>query len=114
MTERDDDLRELFAEARRRDSAWIPSFERVRGGTARRPAGRRIGWLAALAVTASAVAGVVWYERQPAVPAAATVDLRMPTDFLLDVLGAETLETVPSIGSATDWFPTVGSKGSSL
>ncbi|MEZ4457576.1 MAG: hypothetical protein R2882_13670 [Gemmatimonadales bacterium] len=114
MTEHDDELQELFAEVRRRESGWTPSFERVRAGSMRRPASRRVGWLAALAVTASALAAVVWYERQPAAPAAATVDLRMPTDFLLDVLGAETLETVPSIGSATDWFPTVGSKGSSL
>jgi hypothetical protein len=39
----------------------------------------------------------------------------MPTDFLLDIAGAETLRTVPPIGRTDDWFPTTpGTKGNPL
>lgn len=114
----DDEFEEVFHRARARDTAWTPSFERV---LARRPAVRRRPWVlavGAVAAVALVAVGVVRSRPRRTVepPFAITVgSLRMPTDFLLDIAGAETLRTVPSFGRADDWFPNIsGVKGHPL
>lgn len=115
----DEELRRLFRQERERQSARVPSFERV---MARTPAVRRRPWAPWLVLGAAmAAVGVVMVARgrpqRGAEPAFTFVagDLRMPTDFLLDIAGAETLRTVPSIGRTDDWFPvTGGTKGNPL
>ncbi|MDX2059293.1 MAG: hypothetical protein SFV24_15900 [Gemmatimonadales bacterium] len=120
MTERDDDIRELFHGARRADTAWTPSFERVRAGRPRRPAPRgRLLAAAVVTMAAAVVLAVVVRSRAPQVPPELVHmevgQLRMPSDFLLDVLGAETLRSVPAIGRSDDWFPALAeTKGSQL
>lgn len=107
--ERDDsDLRERFGAARRTESAWTPSFERVRTGRTRRARPRvRLVMVPALV---AAAALVLWLGRPkvqetPEWLRITVGQLRTPTDFLLDVNGAENLRTIPSIGSSEGWFP---------
>ncbi len=120
MTERDDDIRKVFQDARRVESAWIPSFERVRAGRRVRPASRRPLVAAALVTLAGAVVLAVAVRNRPAAVPPELVrmevgQLRMPSDFLLDVFGAETLRSVPTIGRSDDWFPALAAtKGSHL
>ena len=111
MTDDDQDLKNQFQRIRADDTAWTPSFERVRS---RRPVRHR-PWapLGALG-TAAAVVALVLVTRHRQSPIAppftiAVGDLRMPTDFLLDI------QSVPSIGRSDDWFPNLsGSKGNPL
>lgn len=106
MTDHEDDLRQLFREARNRDAAWTPGFERVLARTPRPR--RRTGWVLAAAAAAAVVmvVAVRGRTRQPEPAFVFTAgDLRMPTDFLLDIAGAETLRSVPPIGRTDEWFP---------
>ncbi len=115
----DQDLEATFRAARARDTAWTPGFHRV---LTRQPPTRRRPWgvgLGALLTAAALVAVVVVRtrtHRQAEAPFTITVgSLRMPTDFLLDIAGAETLRTVPAIGRSDDWFPNLpGAKGHPL
>ena len=115
---RDDDLRQLFAAERAREEPTVPAFARVltRGAASRRTAVRR-GWLQpAVAFGAAAivvVAVAVWRPsaRDDGAQAAFVVvpgQLRVPTDFLLDIASNTALRAgeVPSIG-ALDWYPLV-------
>ena len=121
MTDQGDnqDLDAIFRAARARDTAWTPGFHRVLN---RRPTPRRRPWLLGVGalVAASALVAVVMVRarthRDAVAPFTITVgSLRMPTDFLLDIAGAETLRSVPSIGRSDDWFPNLsGSKGHPL
>jgi hypothetical protein len=111
----DDEIRAAFQAARRTDLAGTPSFQRILVGrvTAPRATGspRRILGLAAAFGVAAVVLAVAVDRSKPAVPALVRVEvgqLRMPTDFLLEVLGGETLRTVPAIGRSDDWFPSLG------
>lgn len=67
--------------------------------------------MAAIGVAGAMVAVVVANRRSEKPPAwlQTTVgQLRTPTDFLLDVSGAEFLRTVPSIGKTEGLFPMTG------
>ena len=107
MTESDEDLRGLFADVRRADSALVPPFERVLAGRKRSPRrGRRL--VLALAATVVIAVGIAIRARSHA-PTQPRFEfpigqLEMPTDFLLNTLGSETLRSVPSIAT-DDWFP---------
>ena len=112
MTDQDQDLKDQFHRLRAADAAWIPSFDRIR--SRQRPIRRR-PWVPILVLgAAAAVVATVVVARNGLRPAAAPFtfavgDLRMPTDFLLDV------QSVPSVGRSDDWFPNLpGSKGHPL
>ncbi|MHB1060085.1 MAG: hypothetical protein ACYC0F_19670, partial [Rhodanobacter sp.] len=87
MTEDDQGLKDRFQRMRADDAAWTPSFERVRS---RRPVRRR-RWvpMVALGAAAAVVALALVTRHRPSPVAApftiAVGDLRMPTDFLLDI-----------------------------
>jgi len=103
-----DELRELFRAERAADEPWTPPFERVMGGPRVR-ARRRVGWLPVLAAAGLVAAAVaVGISRQPRIPALVRFtagQLRTPTDFLLNIQGAELLTTVPKVGNASGWYP---------
>lgn len=112
MSDHDQDLASQFRQLRLDDAARTPSFERIRS---RRTPIRRPSWVPALALGAAAmvVVAVLAIRGRPDPVAApftiAVGDLRMPTDFLLDV------QSVPSIGRSDDWFPSLSeSKGNPL
>ena len=112
MSDHDHDLESQFQQLRLDDAARTPSFERV---LSRRAPVRRRPWVPVLALGAAAMAvvAVLATRGRPHSAAApftiAVGDLRMPTDFLLDV------QSVPSIGWSDDWFPSLSeSKGNPL
>ncbi len=103
MTEVPDrDLRDLFAALRREDSAGALSFQAAQAAARSRRLPRRPGWLipAMVAVVLLAVAAVAILRprppRQPLVSLAVT-RWQSPTDFLLQVPGADYLTTVPKL-----------------
>jgi hypothetical protein len=96
----DDDLRELFDEARRADEQKAPPFRRIlqsRAPAAFAPS-RRIA--RALAVAAAATA-VVILARSPRRPPGAPPDhiesWKAPTDFLLGASFTALFDTVPNL-----------------
>ncbi|MFN0177798.1 MAG: hypothetical protein ACKVZ0_03295 [Gemmatimonadales bacterium] len=111
----DEDLRELFAEARASESGWVPSFERVRDGRGQRRVGWRAWpWLVASTGLAAVVVAVVLTGRPGAdslesLPAG-LAEMRSATDFLLEVPGAENLSSVPRIGDVNGWFSLEGTE----
>lgn len=105
--ERDDDLREWFAAARREDAAWTPSFDRVRTGRSRPSRARPWPWLAATAGVAAVAIAVVVLRPSTSSDDAMAVDaleLRSATDFLLDMANSGSPSSVPRIGDVHDWF----------
>ena len=108
MTEADQDLKNQFQRLRAEDAAWTPTFERVQS---RRSVRRRsVILMPALGAAAVVVALVLVTRHRPSPVAGpftiAVGDLRMPTDFLLEV------QSVPLIAPSNDWFPNLsGSKG---
>lgn len=110
MTEVDQDLKDQFRRLRAEDGARTPSFERVQS---RRPVRRRVIPMLALGAAAVVVALVLVTRHRPSPVASpftiAVGELRMPTDFLLEV------QSVPLIAPSNDWFPNLsGSKGNPL
>lgn len=113
--ERETDLARRFRAERAHDARSVPTFARV---IARRNAGVPRRWLQPAVVLAAAavvmVAGELW--RRTATDAAAAIvlvpgQLRVPTDYLLDLAGAAlSAGEVPSIGTI-DWYPLAGSSG---
>jgi hypothetical protein len=101
----DQDIRELFQDARRAEEAWTPSFDRVVGPVARRRSRARfavvLAGVAAAVVVAVAVRGVTSAGESAVSLGIPLGSLTMPTDFLLDTPGAEILRSVPSIGTGT-------------
>jgi len=98
----DRDLRDRFAALRREDAAGGPSFHVVRAAarSAPGPHWSRSPILAVTAVVLLAVtAFVILRPRGPRAPlvSLATTRWQSPTDFLLQVPGAEYLTTVPKL-----------------
>ena len=115
---RDDDLRQHFSAERARDEPTVPAFTHVLAGVLA-PQRTTIprGWLQpaiAIGVAAIVVVAVgVWRQSARDQGAQATFivvpgQLRVPTDFLLDIASNTALRAgeVPSIG-ALDWYPLV-------
>jgi hypothetical protein len=112
MSDQDQDLASQFQQQRLDDAARTPSFARI---LSRRAPARRRPWVPVLALGAAIMVIVsVFVARERPNPSKAPFtiavgDLRMPTDFLLDV------QSVPSIGRSDDWFPSLSeSKGNPL
>ncbi len=113
--ERDADLARRFRAERTHDERAVPGFARV---LARREPAARRRWLQPAAVIAAAAAVIFAGERWrraetgPSHPFVVVPgDLRVPTDYLLDIAGATmSAGEVPSIG-AIDWYPLAGSAG---
>ncbi|MDP1859115.1 MAG: hypothetical protein Q8K82_10610 [Gemmatimonadaceae bacterium] len=115
---RDDDLRQLFAAERAREEPTVPAFAHVltRVPALRRTEVRRRWLQPAIAIGVAAIVVVavgVWRpsDRDQGSQAAFVVvpgQLRVPTDFLLDIASSTALRAgeVPSIG-ALDWYPLV-------
>lgn len=109
MLDDDADLRARFARMRASDAASVPHVARVVKGTPR-SAWRR--WLVPTFAlgAAAAVALVLWKTprtaQREASPAFAFVpgDLRVPTDYFLDVSPSLRADEIPDIG-AVDWYP---------
>jgi hypothetical protein len=104
---RDDDLAGLFRDERLDDRRRTPGFDAVLAS--RRAPGRR---RPALRLAAAAVLGtaavLVWRLAGPS-PASPPFefragDLRVPTDFLLELTGSGGAGLVPRIGEV-DWYP---------
>jgi len=96
----DEDLRGLFAAARRADEEKAPPFRRVlEGGAGRRFAQPRwIGWACAVACGAVAVAISTWsLHRPPEIPPGRIEAWTPPTEFLLDASFTELFDTVPTL-----------------
>lgn len=112
----DDELARRFAAERALDARSVPGFTHV---LARGRAGRRHGMLRpAMALGVAAVVlvtGGIWRRAATgaADPAFVVVpgEMRVPTDFLLDIAGG-TMRAgeVPSIG-AIDWYPLADGPG---
>lgn len=102
----DDDLDQLFHEARAHDARKAPSFAGVLARSAR-PAKRRQLW-PALAFGVAVAALVIWRLTPvaPREPVFAFVpgEMRVPTDFLLDLANVPRAGEIPQIGVA-DWYP---------
>ena len=109
--ERDRDLERLFGEARAAEESSAPTFARVltprTAATVPRAARRRATALAAAA--ALVLAGLVWWWRA-AVPnepqlviAFVPGEMRVPTDYLLDMATFTRAGEIPRIGA--EWFP---------
>ncbi len=100
MNEREDsELRERFATQRREDGASAPGFQRTLAAARARPVRRGAGLPVAvgLGLVALIAVLVVRNRHQPDIDLAG-VRLHAPTDFLLQVPGAELLRTVPRLG----------------
>jgi hypothetical protein len=101
MIDRDEhELRERFAALRREESAGAPEFRRVLAAAHTRPrSGRRdVGFLAAALVLIAFVAILTVRHGHRTPVDLAGVRVHVPTDFLLQVPGAELLRTVPRLG----------------
>ena len=103
----DHDVERLFRDARAADERHTPSFARVlsqRRTAARAPRLR----FAMAAVVVVLAALVVWRltapnERTPVI-AFTPGEMRVPTDYLLDMATYPRAGEIPRIG-ASDWFP---------
>ena len=102
MIDRDEhDLRERFAALRREESAGTPEFRRMLAAARTRPrSGRRdVGFLAAAVLVLIAFVAILTVRHGHRTPVdLAGVRVNVPTDFLLQVPGAELLRTVPRLG----------------
>jgi hypothetical protein len=102
MTDRDEhELRERFAALRREESAGPPEFHGMLAAARTRPrSGRRdVGFLAAAALVVIALVAMLTVRHGHRTPVdLAGVRVHVPTDFLLQVPGAELLRTVPRLG----------------
>jgi hypothetical protein len=101
----DRDLERVFQELRAADKPLTPSFLKVLGGRPSRGP-RPLLW-PALMTSAALVAAVVVWRLTPQPPAPFVLrpgELRVPTDYLLDIVSIPRAGEIPSIG-VVDWFP---------
>ena len=101
MTEREDhELRDRFAAQRLENEASAPGFQHTLAAAARaRPVRRRTGLRLAAAIALVAVIALLAVRNRHR-PDVDLVGARLhgPTDFLLQVPGAELLRTIPRLG----------------
>lgn len=102
----DRDLERLFQEARANDARNAPSFAGVLARSAG-PTRRRQLW-PAFALGVAVLALMIWRltpmtSREP-VFALVPGDMRVPTDYLLDLASFPRAGEIPRIGVA-DWYP---------
>jgi hypothetical protein len=116
-TDEDLDLRQEFARLRREEVATLPAFERTlavaRRKAANRPHPRR--WAFALTVPLAAAAALaLWVVGTQETPQTTTTPTEValgatfeswetPTDYLLDALGVNLLDTVPELGDTDSY-----------
>jgi hypothetical protein len=103
MTEREErDLRERFAALRLADGATAPVFQHTVAAARARPPrrGTVLTVAAAFALVVLVVMLAVRSRHRPDIDLAG-VRVHAPTDFLLQLPGAELLRTVPRLGGMT-------------
>jgi len=104
----DRDLERLFLEARAEDEQRAPSFAQVARARPVRTRSPRYRWALALAMVALIAAGVrrltMTPNAQRVVISFAPGEMRVPTDYLLDMVPYPRAGEIPRIG-ASDWFP---------
>jgi hypothetical protein len=104
MSERDDEqLRERFAALRREHTIAAPVFRdtmaTARSGPPRRRAGHRLGFAAGAALLLVALVLILTLRnRHRTTVDLASVRVHAPTDFLLQLPGADLLRTMPRLG----------------
>jgi len=102
----DRDLEALFQAERSHDERSAPSFANVlvaRRAVARRPV-TRLRLAAALAVVVLLAVLLTRLTRHEPLFAITPGDLRVPTDYLLDLALSQRAGEIPRIGTV-DWFP---------
>ena len=102
----DHDLERLFQQARSNDARNAPSFAGVLAHSAGRTRRRHVWPILAFGVAVAAL--MIWRltpmtSREPAF-ALVPGDMRLPTDFLLDLASFPRAGEIPRIGVA-DWYP---------
>jgi hypothetical protein len=106
--EPDRDLERLFLEARAEDERRVPSFAQVVRARPVRTRSPRYRWALALAMVVLVAAGVWRLTAAPNAPrmviSFAPGEMRVPTDYLLDMVPYPRAGEIPRIG-ASDWFP---------
>jgi hypothetical protein len=106
----DRELERRFLEARAADERRVPAFATVlaRRPRAARPVHLPLALGLGLAVLVVAAAITVWRAARPNEPrlviAFTPGEMRMPTDYLLDMASYPRAGDIPRIG-ASDWFP---------
>ena len=105
--EPDRDLQQLFVDARAEDERTAPPFAKVIAPRPTRLHSPRIRLALALGVMVLAAVGV-WRLRSPNAPeiviAFTPGEMRVPTDYLLDMATYSRAGEIPRMGPA-DWFP---------
>ena len=106
--EPDHDLERLFRDMRAADERSVPAFSKVIAPRAAAPRTMRLR-VAALAAAAMVFAGLVWWWRvapneRALVIAFTPGEMRVPTDYLLDMATFTRAGEIPRIGAA-EWFP---------
>lgn len=108
MTDPDRDLAQLFQAERAVEERHAPSFASVVAGRSS-PVRRSPAWPLFASSAALVALIVVWrLTSTPEVPFALRAgDMRVPTDYLLDLATFPRAGDIPPIGSV-DWFPLDG------
>lgn len=106
VSSQDHDLERLFQQARASDARNAPSFAGVLARAAGRTRRRQV-W-PVLAFGAAVAALMIWRltpvaSREP-VFALVPGDMRLPTDYLLDLASFPRAGEIPRVG-AVDWYP---------
>ena len=99
----DRDLERRFGDLRAADKRKAPSFTRVMGY--QRAAARRPLWPAFAGSLALIAIVVVWRLTNTSSPVELRAgDMRVPTDFLLELVTIPRAGEIPSVG-VVDWYP---------
>lgn len=106
--EPDHDLEHLFRDARVTDERAVPAFAKVIAPRAVAPRAVRLR-VAALTAAAMVFAALLWWWRaapneKDLVIAFTPGEMRVPTDYLLDMATFTRAGEIPRIGAA-EWFP---------
>jgi hypothetical protein len=104
----DRDLEHRFLDARAADAHRVPSFASVLAPRHAQHRRLRLRFVLALAAGVALAAAGIWRLSTPNAPAPVLAftpgDMRVPTDYLLDLATYPRAGEIPRIGDA-DWYP---------